>query len=1163
MTHSNFIHLRCHSAYSLSEGAIKVKDLVNLCVDNSMPALGICDSNNMFGALEFSLTCVGAGVQPIMGTQLSLTPMDTIKFSVQQNPDQLVLLAKNEQGHLNLLELLSKSFVDAEDGVVPQISLEVLSGLCGGLICLTGGQYGTVNRLLHAGQEDKAVEVLNVLKDMFDDNLYMELHRHGAPEQIAVEDKLIELAYKMDIPLVATNNVFFSTKDMYQAHDALLCVAGGVVVDQKDRFKLNDQYYFKTAEEMTALFKDIPEAIENTLVIAKRCAYKTETIAPLLPEYPYLDGRSEIEALRDLTLKGLREHLEKLVFIGCNTAEEKSEKENEYMSRMHYELDIIEQMGFPGYFLIVADFIQWAKDQDIPVGPGRGSGAGSIVAWSLKVTGLDPIRFGLLFERFLNPERVSMPDFDIDFCQDRRGEVITYVQKQYGRDKVGQIITFGKLQARAVLRDVGRVLAIPYPQVDRICKLIPNNPANPTTLVEAMKTEPALQNERDSDPTVGKLIELAMKLEGLYRHASTHAAGVVISDRPLHQLVPLYRDPKSDMPVTQFNMKFVEQAGLVKFDFLGLKTLSIIQMAVNLINKRDDVVDEIDITTIPLDDKKSYDMMSRGDTVGVFQLESAGMRKVLMQMKPDRLEDIIAVVALYRPGPMENIPTYIECKHGKKKVEYLHPILEKVLKETFGIPVYQEQVMRMAQALAGYTLGGADLLRRAMGKKIQAEMDEQRQIFKDGARKHHAVDEKLSDAIFDQINAFAGYGFNKSHAAAYALVAYQTAWLKANYPVEFMVSTMTYDMGNTDKLNIFKQDLKNSGIELLRPDVNYAYNVFSAEAVKSEGVDKLAVRYAMSALKNVGEGAIKSIVDTRNEGGKFKDIYDFFERVDSKNINRRMFENLCKAGAFDSLNSNRKQMVLSADSLARYGASVQDDKNSAQDNLFGDSISEMSQPALFNSGDYSEIDRLKEEFKAVGFYMSTHPLSIHKDKMNRLGIVEYGDVISGRVRGDVLMLAGIVGSVRYLTTQKGNRMAIADFTDATGAYSVLFFEEAAERVREFLVVGNSVIMRVSKSTRGEGDEKEIRFNGSSVTMLDNEIAKSADGIKIFIRNKAPLATIKEIFDNQSSRGRGLVLFILDTEMGEVEMRLKDKYNVSVPMRRAIKAVDDVIDVIDI
>ncbi len=763
---------------------------------------------------------------------------------------------------------------------------------------------------------------------------------------------------------MATNEAYFAKASDYAAHDALICIAEGEVLTTEDRRRLTPEHYFKSQAEMAALFADIPEALENTIEIAMRCAYRVKSRAPILPRFGEGD---EAEELRRQAFEGLEERLRTRGLVEDRTREE-------YEKRLAFELDVITKMKFPGYFLIVSDFIKWAKAKGIPVGPGRGSGAGSLVAYVLTITDLDPFRFNLLFERFLNPERVSMPDFDIDFCQDRRGEVIDYVQQRYGRDRVAQIITFGKLQARMVTRDVGRVLQMPYGQVDRLSKLIPNNPANPVTLAQAIDGEPKLQEERDRDPTVKTLFEIALKLEGLYRNASTHAAGVVIGDRPLEELVPLYRDPRSDIPATQFNMKYVEKAGLVKFDFLGLKTLTVIEKAQKLIRLREA---SFDIDRIPYDDTKTYEMLGHGDTVGVFQLESSGMRDVLKKMRADRIEDIIAIVALYRPGPMDNIPRYIACKKGEEEPDYLHPMLEPILKETYGIMVYQEQVMQIAQVLSGYSLGEADLLRRAMGKKIKAEMDAQKERFVSGAEKK-GVDPKQADYIFELVQKFAGYGFNKSHAAAYAVVSYQTAYLKANYPVEFLAASMTLDMGNTDKLMLFRREAQRVGVKVIPPSINASGVDFA--------VSKGQIVYSLAALRNVGAGAIEHLVRVREEGGPFRSLGDFAKRIDPKLVNKRALESLAKAGAFDALNPNRAQVLDAVESVLSMASRTASAAEAGQNDLFGGMASTSDELVLPRRDAWLTMDKLAQEFEAVGFYLSGHPLDDYMRPLQKLGV---------------------------------------------------------------------------------------------------------------------------------------------------------------------------------
>jgi DNA polymerase III subunit alpha len=843
MSGPGFIHLHVHSAYSLLEGALPLGKILDLALKDGQPAIGIADTNNLFGALEFSEKASGKGIQPIIGCELAvdfsdleLRPNERINLG----KGTLVLIAATETGFANLSTLVSRAYLEGPEGKVSAHIDWLENGTAEGVICLTGGPEGAIDPLLVAGFDAQAENRLRRLHDLFGDRLYAEVQRHDRPVENAVEPRLIAAAYKLGLPLVATNEPFFPARDDYESHDALLAIASGSVVAQTERRKLSDQHFFKTREEMMALFSDLPEALENTIEIAQRVSYRPKTLDPILPKFAAAPELSEDEAVaaegEELTRQAEEGLRDRVAAYGLADGKDLAE----YQDRLAFELKVIRDMKFPGYFLIVADFIKWAKAHNIPVGPGRGSGAGSLVAYALTITDLDPLRYNLLFERFLNPERVSMPDFDIDFCQDRREEVIRYVQHKYGEDQVAQIITFGTLQPRAALRDVGRVLQMPYGQVDRICKLVPNNPASPVTLAQAIAGEPRLQMMRDEDETVAELLTIAGKLEGLYRHASTHAAGLVIGDRPLHKLLPLYRDPRSDMPVTQYNLKWVEPAGLVKFDFLGLKTLTTIRYAVDMIKAKG--VD-IDIDAIPIEDAETYKLYAEGDTYGIFQFESAGMRRALIELKPDRIEDLIAMNALYRPGPMDNIPSFINRKHGTEKVEYPHESISAVLDETYGIIVYQEQVMQIAQLLSGYSLGEADMLRRAMGKKIKAEMDKQRVRFREGALKN-GLKASLADTIFDLLAKFANYGFNKSHAAAYAWVSYQTAYLKRHHPREFYAASMTLDMAQTDKLADFRREAEKKGIEVVPPCINRSEIMFS---VKDE-----RIHYSLCAVKGVG-----------------------------------------------------------------------------------------------------------------------------------------------------------------------------------------------------------------------------------------------------------------------------------------------------------------------
>ena len=1147
MSGGGFIHLRVHSAYSLSEGAIRTKQLIAYCQDQGMPAVAVTDSGNLFGALEFATEAAKAGVQPIVGCQIALErEAAESRSGSKPEPDQLVLLVQSEVGYRNLLKLVSAAFLETELSETPQVSFERLERHSEGLIAFTGGPDGPLGRHLREGRPVEAKAWLERMKRAFPDRLYVELMRHGTEAEAACEAGSLDLAYELDIPLVATNEAFFPTEDLFEAHDALLCIAGGTYVAETDRRRLTANHRLKTAAEMRALFADLPEAVDNTVVIAQRCSYFPETVKPILPAFTTEEGRSEAEELRAQAEAGLEHRLETQVYSEEMDEEARGKQRERYFGRLHYELEVIEQMGFPGYFLIVSDFIVWAKNRDIPVGPGRGSGAGSVVAWALSITDLDPLRWGLLFERFLNPERVSMPDFDIDFCQDRRDEVIGYVQRKYGFSRVAQIITFGKLQARAVIRDVGRVLQMPYGQVDRICKMVPNNPADPKTIAEALEEVPELRAEQENDESVARLIEIGQKLEGLYRHASTHAAGVVIGDRDLDELVPLYRDPRSEMPVTQFNMKWVEQAGLMKFDFLGLKTLTVLAMACRLIGERGG---SVDLETMPLDDEGTYRMLARGDTVGVFQLESSGMRDALKRLKPDRFEDIIAVVALYRPGPMENIPSYINRKHGREEADYLYPTLEPILKETHGIMIYQEQVMQIAQELAGYSLGAADLLRRAMGKKIKAEMDAQRDSFVEGAVAR-GVDKKKATEIFDLVEKFAGYGFNKSHAAAYAKVAYQTAYLKANYPVEFMAATMTYDMGNTDKLNVFRQELARLDIPLLPPDINRSMPEFSVEA--GEEGEAYGIRYALAALRNVGASAMKGVVAQREEKGPFKSLADFARRLDGRLVNKRQIENLACAGAFDSLVANRHQAYAAAETLVRHAAAAAEERSSGQVSLFGEADdSGNSGIALPAVEDWGPTEKLQYEFDAVGFYLSAHPLDSHKKTLERLGALPYSELgRAAQMTPGRKTVAGIVVSKQIRTSRKGNRFAFVTLSDSSGVYEVVLFSEVLASAREYLESNQPLLLEVTVDLQGD----EIKLMAQKISPLDAAAENTSPGLKVFLRDPEPLDHLKNIL-GQQGRGRGRVMVVVETDAGEeVSIQLPEAYKLSGAVRQAIKAI---------
>ncbi|MCB8876506.1 DNA polymerase III subunit alpha [Acidisoma silvae] len=1132
MTAKSFVHLHAHSAYSLSEGAIKVDKLIALAAGDGMPALALTDSSNMFGALEFAQYATGKGLQPIMGCQIGLARADLPRLP----PDPIVVLAQTEAGFANLQRLSSVTYLETETGLKPQVSFERLAELSEGLFLLTGGTFGPINRLLAEGQRAEAARLLAQFAELFPDRMAVELHRHGLSIEKAIEPGILALADEIGLPIVAANDCYFANASMHQAHDALLCIAEGRVLSEADRRHVTPEHWFKPAAVMRELFADLPEACDNTLAIARRCAVMAESRKPLLPVCPKVqEGMTEEETVRAMAHTGLDQYI----------AREKmdDDKANIYKERLDFELGVIARMGFPGYFMIVADFIQWAKARDIPVGPGRGSGAGSLVAFALSITALDPLRFSLLFERFLNPERVSMPDFDIDFCQDRRDEVISYVRGEYGSDRVAQIITYGKLQARAAVRDVGRVLGLPFGQVNRVAELIPNNPAKPVTLKEAVDGEPKLQQMRDEDESVRRLLEIALQLEGLYRHASTHAAGVVIGDRPLTELVPLYKDPRSDFLVTQYSMKHVEQAGLVKFDFLGLTTLTIIRRAITFLKGLDI---EVDIDALPLDDAPTYEMLARGDAGGVFQFESQGMRDVLRQMRPDRFEDLIAAVALYRPGPMANIPAYCQRKHGEAW-EPPHPDIHDVLSETYGIMVYQEQVMQIAQKLGGYSLGGADLLRRAMGKKIRAEMEKQREIFTTGALAQ-GIDDAKAGEIFDLMAKFADYGFNKSHAAAYALVAYQTAWMKANHPVPFIAACMSLAISNTDKLAAFRQEANRMGITILPPDINKSGADFTVERLPD---GKLAIRYALAAVKRVGQAAMEAVTAARGKKA-FDSLAEFSERVDPKLLNKMQLENLIKAGAFDHIDNNRARLFAGAEILLKRAQATAEDRGSGQIGLFGGADAKPEPLRLPDLLDWPMLDRLGFEAEAIGFHLTSHPLDSFGSTLKRLGVT-----ISARLQtaaesgvGRVKVAGIVVGSPKVRPTKTGGRMAWLRLSDGGGSFEVTMFSEVLSRSQEFLREGMALLVTVD--LRMDGDA--LRITAQDVTSLEKAAAGAGVGMRVWLSETSAVDHIRALL-MQEGTGRGEVILHprLDAAR-EAEIRLPGRFNVSPRLAAALKVM---------
>ncbi|QUS35794.1 DNA polymerase III subunit alpha [Falsirhodobacter algicola] len=1156
-----FIHLRVHTEHSLLEGAVPVKKLVKLCADAGMPAVAVTDTNNMFCALEFSVIASGAGVQPIVGCQVAVD-YDPAQPGEKPRPAApIVLLAQDEAGYMNLMKLSSCLYVD-KGGQLPQVTLGELAAHSDGLICLSGGPDGPVGRLLRTGQRAKAEALMARMAAIYPGRLYVELQRHPGeggrlPEAEALSERgHVEIAYAAGLPLVATNDVYFPKADMYEAHDALICIAEGAYVDQSQpRRRLTPQHYFKSEAEMCALFADLPEALQNTVEIARRCAFKASKRAPILPRF----AEDEVEELRRQAREGLERRL--AVIPHAVSVEE-------YHARLDFELGIIEKMGFPGYFLIVADFIKWAKDHQIPVGPGRGSGAGSLVAYALTITDLDPLRYALLFERFLNPERVSMPDFDIDFCMDRREEVIRYVQGKYGRDKVGQIITFGALLSKAAVRDVGRVLQMSFMQVDRLSKMIPLEGVKPVSIAKALADEPRLR-EAAKEEVVKRLLDYGQQVEGLLRNASTHAAGVVIGDRPLDALVPLYQDPRSDMPATQFNMKWVEAAGLVKFDFLGLKTLTVIQNAIDLIRSggRDlhtaadgrrlydpEPGTENDIGHIPLDDAATYELYSAARTVAVFQVESSGMMDALRRMKPTCIEDIVALVALYRPGPMENIPVYCEVKNGLREIESIHPTIDFILKETQGIIVYQEQVMQIAQVMAGYSLGGADLLRRAMGKKIAEEMAKERPKFIKGAAETHGIDAKKAGEVFDLLEKFANYGFNKSHAAAYAVVSYQTGWLKANHPVEFMAGVMNCDIDLTDKLAIYKREVDKLGIETVPPCVNRSLATFSVRDGK--------LVYGLGALKNVGVEAMRLIVEGRGDR-PFASLFDMARRVDLKRVGKRPMEMLARAGAFDGLDRNRARVFEALDGLCAYSAAVHEARASAQVSLFGEAGDDLPEPRLGSRDDWLPVERLAEEMKAIGFYLSGHPLDDYMGPLRRKNVMTLTELTEAAASGPkAAKLAGSVGSKQERKSARGNRFAFVQLSDPTGLYEVTVFSDTLDQARDLLEPGSNVVLTVEAQLEGD----TLKLLARAVQPIDSVAADSAGGgLRIHLERAEAAASVAALFARlDGARGRGEIRFCVTDDAGrEIDLALRDRYPVTPQVKGAIKAMQGVVMVEDL
>ncbi len=1120
-----FIHLGIRSAFSLLESMISSKALVAWAAEHKVPALAATDHNNLFGGLEIAEGLAAIGVQPISGCVFNVQPPEH-----DAEMYRISIYAQDEVGYERLMALASFAYLESVTGE-PILKEHHVFEETEGLIVLTGGAWGLAGQAARRGKPDQVRDALKRFSDAYPDRCYVEIQRHDEPEEIESELELVEAAYDLDLPLIATQDARFLKQSDHAAHDALMCIRNGNYISQADRYQVSDQHYLKTPEEMIELFADLPEALENTVELAKRCAVRPRLRKPILPTFDGGFGRSEADELRAQANDGLQQRLDE--------AEKLYGTREDYQERLDFELGIIEKMGFPGYFLIVSDFIKWAKENDIPVGPGRGSGAGSLVAWVLLITDLDPLRFGLLFERFLNPERISMPDFDVDFCQERRGEVIRYVKNKYGEENVASIITFGTLQAKAVVRDVGRVMQMPYGQVDRLSKLIPFNPAKPPKLADAIADEPKFDEEKDRDPLVGEMLDVALALEGLYRNCGTHAAGVVIGDRPLVKLTPLFRDPRSDLPATQLNMKWAEQAGLVKFDFLGLKTLTVVQRALRFLGKTED---EMPREWRTFDDQATYDLMSDGDTLGVFQLEGQGMRDTLKKVRPGSIEDVIAIISLYRPGPMDNIPQFVDVKFGRVEADYYHPLLKPILEETYGVPVYQEQVMRMAQELAGYSLGEADMLRRAMGKKKVEEMLQQRKRFVAGAAEKN-VPEKQASHIFDVMEKFAGYGFNKSHAAAYAVISYQTGYLKANHAMEFLAASMSLDIQNTDKLAAFFQEAKRLKIPVKAPNIN--------ESLADFDVRDGAIYYALGAIKGVGMEAMKHVVEIR-KNGKFESLHDFAERVDPRHVNRKCFESLAKSGAFDCLEPNRARALAAVDVLVATAASAAEDRASAQVSLFGDDKSVIRAP-LPKVATWSATTKLDHEFKAVGFYLSGHPLDGLLLAGARDRITLAMDLMEVAREKASMEMMGIIRARVEKPAQSGGKFAYVTFSDPTGEFEAMVPPETLMDIRDLIEPGASVVARIRPRIR----EDELRLTVDGVVPLDKASLGAPKGLLVTLdagMEPDVIAQVSQQLERINTNERGEIHLQLEIDGGRiVVISLPGKYAVNTGAAQLLKS----------
>ncbi len=1095
-----FNHLKVHTQYSICEGAIRIDDLADYCKSNKIKSIGLADSYNLCGALEFSEKISKAGTHPIIGTQINLNISDII--------GKVTLYATSEEGYKNLTKLSSSSYLKNNALKEPSCDLKDLIDNNEGLILLTGNSTNFFGKLFYKNKLKDFNQILNSLKNYFKDRLYIEIQRHNEFQEKNFENYLLSISKSLQLPLIATQEVFYLEKDMYEAHDALICIGEKSFIDDKNRFKYNNQHYFKSQEELEQIYSDIPEALKNNYNFHLRFNFKPKKSKPILPSIASEESGSPEEELTKLAKLGLENRLENFI-SKKNKNLSKNQIKEIYEDRLNHEIDIINSMDYASYFLIVSDYIKWAKKNSIPVGPGRGSGAGSLVAYSLDITDLDPIEFDLIFERFLNPDRISMPDFDIDFCEEKRDQVFEYLKKKY-KNGVAHIITFGKLKARMVLRDVGRVLGLSYGHVDRICKMVPFDPSRPLTLQESIDREPRFKEEVKNNVKVKKLLELSLKLEGLNRNMATHAAGVVIAGDKLAEQFPLYMDYSSNLtlPSTQYDMYSSENAGLVKFDLLGLKTLTVIDNTIKRLKLKKI---DLDISKINQKDEKVFSMLSTGETTGLFQLESAGMREAIKQMKPNKFDDIIALVALYRPGPMSNIPIYNDCKNGIKEPDYIHPTLKEILTPTYGIIIYQEQVMQIAQTLAGFTAGEADILRRAMGKKKKAELDKQKERFINGALKN-GIAKDVANFVFTKIEPFAQYGFNKSHAAAYALIAYQTAYLKTYHKEDFIAATMSTELTNTSKLREFVEELKKLKIEIVKPSINKCFSDF--RAIKGKLV------YGLGAIKNVGYEAISNIINEREKNGSFKSLVDFVNRVKIKDVNKLQLEGLVKAGVFDEFDKDRGKIFNSIPKIIQQIKNINDDKDNHQANLFADDNDSRTEFEFLQSTSWKQKELLSEEFKAVGFYLTNHPLNEYDDIFNQLNITSYYEFY--KKENNEGLVAGTIMSIQEKKSAKGTPYAIVKFTDKQAEFELFLFAEILVANREKLKESESFVLTLQKD-KITGENVKKRINVKKILSLDEVINKPYSKVTIELKNDFNLNEIKDLLSKKGETEINLII----------------------------------------